>query len=175
MKKIWFILIAAIVVLAASCATPAAASKDPAGAPAAAAVTGGSGGEYTQERADADFERAYDTYRSKIILDGAKKYRVVRGDTLSKIALANYGAPNNYGYFFPLIMMASPEAGVGDPELIEPGMELTIPDLQKNLNNAEARAAIKTFLLDIAKIYDNINKAHSALTRANLVALSNSL
>jgi nucleoid-associated protein YgaU len=129
-------------------------------------------GEYNADRA---LEQAYDAHRANIILDGAKKYTVKSGDTLSKITIANYGSANDYGYFFPLIMMASPEAGVGDPELIEPGMVLTIPDLQKNLDNAEARAAIKAFLLDIAKIYGNINKAHSALTQENLTALSNSL
>jgi hypothetical protein len=40
-----------------------------------------------------------------------------------------------------------------DPDLIRPGMKLTIPDLQKNLNDKDARAELKSFLLDIANVY----------------------
>jgi hypothetical protein len=47
---------------------------------------------------------------------------------------------------------------ISDPDLIEPGMNLTIPDLQKNLSDPGARAKIKDFLNEIAGVYDRKGK-----------------
>jgi hypothetical protein len=109
------------------------------------------GEQFTQTEANEAFEEIYNTFRSSLILEGAKQHLVTKGDTLSAITRNNYGTSN--GYYFPLIMLASSEV-VLDPDLIEPGMLLTIPDLQKNLNNAKARAQIKKFLIRIAGVYD---------------------
>jgi hypothetical protein len=114
-------------------------------------------------------EEIYETYSDDLILEGAKSYTVSRTDTLSRITRANYGGKN--GYFFPIIMLASRET-VTDPDLIEPGMELTIPDLQKNLDDPEARAKIKAFLNEIAGVYD---RKGQPVIRDQLRALASSL
>jgi hypothetical protein len=41
---------------------------------------------------------------------------------------------------------------VADQDIIIPGMVLTIPNLQANLNDARARASMKAFFLEIANI-----------------------
>jgi hypothetical protein len=115
------------------------------------------------------FEMVYDTYRPDLILDDAATYLVVKGDTLSAITKKHYGATN--GYFFPLIMLASSEV-VLDPDLIEPDMTLTIPNLQRNLDDPKAREKIKSFLTDIAGVYEQ--KA-SPITQKRLLELSASL
>jgi hypothetical protein len=91
-------------------------------------------------------ERAND-----LVLDGAETYMVVRRDTLSQIAKVKYGANN--GFYYPLIIMASRDL-VEDQDYIEPGMALTIPNLQANLNDDRARASMKSFFLEIADITD---------------------
>jgi len=48
-------------------------------------------------------------------------------------------------------MMASPDI-VEEQDLIEPGMVLTIPKLQANLNDARARESMKKYFLEIAGI-----------------------
>jgi hypothetical protein len=115
------------------------------------------------------FESVYNTYRSELILDGAETYTVVKGDTLSAITRRHYGAGN--GYFFPLIMLASSDV-VLDPDLLEPGMVLTIPDLQRNLNDAAAREKVKSFLSDIAGVYE---RKEALVTQKRLIELANSL
>jgi LysM repeat protein len=171
MKKLLFGAALAAGLLALSCGSAPASAPAPAPAPEAQAADPN---EYTQAQANTDYVRVYETYRPKIILDGAKKYTVVKGDTLSHIAVANYGRANNYGYFFPLIVMASDEA-VPDPDLIEPGMVLTIPDLQKNLDNPAARQAIKDFLKEVAGSYHKKERATSLMVEEDLIALSDSL
>ena len=106
----------------------------------------------TQEDVNAAFEQVYDKYQSALIMDGAKSYTVVKGDTLSAITRKHY--PNYSGYYFPVIMLASNDV-VLDPDLIEPGMKLIIPDLKVNLDNAAAKAKIKSYLLEIANVYKN--------------------
>jgi hypothetical protein len=117
----------------------------PASAPAAPAP------EEVREDVNTAFERVYDAYREALILDGAQSYTVVRGDYLAAITRKFYSGDN--GYFFPLIMLASSEM-VLDPELIEPGMVLTIPNLQKNLDDPTARMYLKGFLRDMADVYE---------------------
>jgi len=111
----------------------------------------------TQKEADDAFSKIYQQFRGDIILDGAGSYKVVSGDTLSKIARNNYPS----GYWFPLIMLASSDV-VLDPDQIAPDMELTIPDLDKNLNDAKAKGKIKNFLVEIAKVYDRRNRSSDA-------------
>jgi hypothetical protein len=101
------------------------------------------------------FETVYNAYKKDIILEGAASYVVKQGDFLAAITNTAYGSGN--GYYFPLIMLASDDV-VLDPDLIEPGMELTIPDLQRNLNDPTARRQIKAFLNAIADVYDKKDK-----------------
>jgi hypothetical protein len=115
------------------------------------------------------FETVYNTYQNDLILDGATKYVVKKGEILAAITNTAYGRAN--GYFFPLIMLASDDV-VLDPDLIVPGMELTVPDLQRNLNDPTARQRIKSFLLDIAGVYDQ--KAKPDISR-DLRQLANTL
>jgi LysM repeat protein len=135
-------------------------------------------GEVTQQKVDAALEQIYETYRGKLDLSGARDYTVVRGDTLSQITRTFYGSltgvgeagPAN-GFYFPVIMMAS-DGGIVDPDLIEPGMKLKIPDLKKNLDNAGSRKAIKDCLNEVSYVY---NKKNHPETEAGLIKLANSL
>ncbi len=117
-------------------------------------------------------KEVYAKYVDGLILEGATNHIVIRGDTLSRIALASYGRGN--GYFFPIIMMASRDQ-VKNPDLIEPGMDLVIPDLQKNLDDPETRAHIKAFLNDLIRVYGNSNSPYAATMYRNLTDLANSL
>ncbi|GHV71601.1 hypothetical protein AGMMS49928_24140 [Spirochaetia bacterium] len=165
MKKTLFGLLTVSMVLVLACkSAPPAEPEAPPAAPT----------EYTQENANADFEKLYSQYEGKIILEGATPYTVIRGDSLSRIANTYYGSANNYGYFFPLIVMAS-DTPVPDPDMIDIGMQLTVPDLKRNLDNPEARAAIKAFLKDVALIYNRKNNLRSASIELNLIALADSL
>ena len=103
----------------------------------------------TQEEVNDALREVYNEYRSDIILTGAKNHNVTSGDTLSAIARREY----NDGFYFPLIMLASSDV-ILDPDKIAPGMKLTIPDLQRNLNDAKARKSLKEFLGEIAGVYD---------------------
>jgi LysM repeat protein len=114
-------------------------------------------------------EEVYETYSDDLILDGAQSYTVLPGDTLSRITRSYYGREN--GYFFPVIMLASRET-VTDPDLIEPGMVLTIPDLPKNLDSPGARTRMKEFLNEIANAYGSKNQI---TVRDRLRALASSL
>lgn len=84
-----------------------------------------------------------------LILDGAGTYTVVNGDTLSKLSQAKY----KNSFYYPLIMMASKDI-VKDQDFILPGMVLTIPVLQANLNDSRARESMKKFFLEVANITD---------------------
>ena len=103
------------------------------------------------------FRDIYQRYRSDLILTGSSTYTVRAGDTLAAIARANYGD----GFYYPIIMLASSNV-VLDPDRIEPGLQLTIPDLQRNLNNARARASIKSFFMEIATTEENRNRRETA-------------
>jgi len=84
-----------------------------------------------------------------IILDGAQSYTITKNDTLSGISEQFYG--NSLS--FPIIMLGSTGV-INDPDVIEPGDKLTIPNLQRNLNDASAKARIKSFTDEIALIYE---------------------
>jgi phage tail protein X len=104
-----------------------------------------------------------------LILEGARRHRVVWGDTLSSLSKRYYGTAN--GYYFPVIMLASVGV-VSHPDVIIPGMILTIPDLQKNLADPQVRNKIKSYLKDTAAIYE---RKRDTKTRNRLIQLSNSL
>lgn len=142
MRKILFIILAVAMAFFGACTSTGQAG----------AGSGSSADASNQEsEISSEFERIYDEYRGGLILDGAKTYKVVRNDVLNQITRQFYGTNN--GFYFPLIMLASSEVVV-DPEEIEIGMELTIPDLQRNLNDSGARAKLKSFLSDIAEVYN---------------------
>jgi len=135
-------------------------------------------GDVTQEKVNTALGQIYNNYRSKLDLTGAKEYTVVKGDTLSQITRQHYGsltgvgeAGANNGFYFPVVMMAS-DSNIVDPDLIEPGMKLKIPDLKKNLGIPGARKAIKDCLNDVAYVY---NKKGRAAEEAGLIKLAASL
>jgi len=167
MKKLLVILFAAVALIGLSCKS--------------APTTSGAviEGEITQEKINQALEKIYDAYFSKLDLSGAQNYAVVQGDYLVQITQKYYGAltgvgkaGKSNGFYFPILMLASSNAGIVDPDLIQPGMKLTIPDLKKNLANSDARKAIKDCLKDVAYIY---NKKGDRVTEKGLVALSDSL
>jgi hypothetical protein len=141
-----------------SCASTGSAATEP------AAIEETDSGDHNSSLA-----RVYNAYRQDIVLDGATTYKVVKGDTLSAITRKHFGAGN--GYYFPLIMLASSDVVV-DPDLIEPNMELTIPSLQKNLEDPASHKRIKSFLADIADIYD---RKGDIKTRDGLLKLADTL
>ncbi|GHU70333.1 hypothetical protein FACS189450_04600 [Spirochaetia bacterium] len=164
MKKILSVFVMVTALIAVSCqSTGAASAVDP----------------QEQVRINNSFEEVYDEYRDDLILEGAQQYVVKPGDFLSRIARDHFGSVANADYF-PLIMLASPGV-VADPELIEPGDRLTIPDLQRNLNDPTARGEIKKFLKEIAHVYElKIARGERNLQlyegfRDRLTALSDSL
>ena len=94
-----------------------------------------------------------------LVLDGATNYTVVTGDTLAEISASKYGG--NYLYYFPLIRLANANI-VPNPDLIEPGTNLVIPDLKRNLDNVGANALIRADMLAIAGQYENQGKPNAA-------------
>jgi nucleoid-associated protein YgaU len=117
--------------------------------------------------------QTYEKYSGDIILEGAKTHRVGPGEDLSKIARRYYGGVN--GYYFPLILLASRNAA-RDPDVLRPGMALTIPDLKRNLDDPGARQKLKEFLYEIADVYNGrLNTNWGAESRRQLRALAASL
>ena len=104
------------------------------------------------------FKGVYDQYRDSLILDGAKKHIVTKGEWLAHIALEEY----HDGFYYPLIMLASSNV-VLDPDLIRPGMELTVPSLRRNLEDPAARASLHEFLLKIADLEEARNRYDTAV------------
>ena len=136
-------------------------------------------GNVTQEKVNEALGQIYSNYRGKLDMAGASEYVVVRGDTLSQITRRFYGtltdvglAGTTNGFYFPILMISSPECEIVDPDLIEIGMVLRIPDLKKNLANSTARQAIIECLTDVAYIY---NKKGKPDEEEGLLILANSL
>jgi len=169
MKKILVFLFVAVALIGLSCKS----------APVADGVSIEIEGEVTQEKVNEALGKIYSMYYNKLDLSEAQSYTVQKGDTLSQITRNFYGsltdvgvAGTRNGFYFPILMLASSNAGIVDPDLIEPGMKLTIPDLKKNLANSGARKAIKDCLNDVSYVY---NKKGQSATEKGLVALSDSL
>jgi hypothetical protein len=161
MKKTRFILIIPVLVLSCASRKPAVNQPRPAENPPPA-----------KEQA-APPPPAKEPVSGDIILEGAKPYRVIWTDTLSKIACRQYGSQN--GYYFPLIMLASRDV-VRDPDVIVGGTRLTVPDLQRNLNDPGARQRLKMYINEVADLYNNKPRVRwSAETRNRLRALASSL
>jgi len=102
-----------------------------------------------------------------IILDGATNYTVVRGDTLAEITGSKYGKSNMY--FFPLIRLANSSI-IPNPDVIEVGTDLVIPDFQRNRDSVGANIAIREDMLAIAAQYAKEGKPKAAATLRNLAA-----
>ena len=107
----------------------------------------------------------YERFYGDLILDGAGTYTVKSGDTLSQIGRSEY----QNGFYYPIILLASKDTVV-DEDRIRPGMELIIPDLQKNLDNVRSRASIKNFLGEVAKIEDDRQRGSTAQGLRDLAA-----
>jgi hypothetical protein len=136
-------------------------------------------GEVTQEKVDTELKKIYDNYYSSLDMYGCQEYTVVWGDTLSKITRRYYGkladigeAGYKNGFYFPILMMASPDSRIVDPDLIIPGVKLKIIDLERNLANPAAHKAIKDSIKEIAYIYQAKNKPAE---ETGLIKLSDSL
>ena len=99
--------------------------------------------EVTEEH----FREIFNRHSRNLILDGAQEYVVQSGNTLHHIATQFY----QEGYYYPLILLASRDVVV-DPNLIIPGMKLTIPDLQKNLENNASKRSLKRVLSDCSDL-----------------------
>jgi len=166
MKKVLVFLFVAMALIGLSCQSGPTASG--------ASIDG----DVTQEKVNQALEQIYDAYFAKLDLSGAQSYTVEKGDTLTQITRRFYGnladvgkaGPSN-GFYFPVIMLAS-NAAIVDPDLIEPGMKLTIIDLKKNLANPGARKAIKNCVKDVSYVY---NRKGDSATQQGLETLANSL
>lgn len=165
-KTLFMVTLSLLTILALSCASkPAARQPSP--------VT--EEPPPVEEEAPPPVEEAYEVYEEysgDIILEGAKPHRVIWGDTLSKLARRYYGSQN--GYYFPLIMLAS-RSEVYDPDVIIGRTALTVPDLQRNLNDPGARQKLKDYMYEIADVYGRKRTRWSAQTRNRLRALASSL
>ena len=114
-----------------------------------------------------------------IDLTGARRYTVEDGDSLNQIARRFYGgltgvglAGTNNGFYYPVLILASPQNNITDPDFILPGMELNIPDLSRNLANSSSREAIRNYLRQVANIY---NRKGIEIEEEGLLRLANSL
>jgi len=105
-------------------------------------------------------EQYKDLYDANTGLDftGAGTYTVKPGDTLSEISRHAY----NDGFYYPVIMLAS-RGVVINPDKIKPGMELTLPDLERNKVNAVSRKSMKNCLNGFANIEKNKAKPNQGL------------
>jgi hypothetical protein len=113
------------------------------------------------------FEEVYNFYKPEFILEDAQTYQVEEGDTLPAIIRRVYGAGN--GYFFPLIILASNDV-ILDPDLLESGMELKIPNLQENLDDPDTRDALIDLLYDVADVYEKKEAAEVEKNKKQLAA-----
>jgi len=95
---------------------------------------------------DEQYRDLYDA-NTGLDLTGAGTYMVKDGDTLSAISRHAY----DDGFYYPIIMLAS-RGTVMNPDKIRPGMELTIPDLERNKAKAGSRKSMKNCLNGFANI-----------------------
>jgi len=153
MKKVVFCLLLVLIIFVFfACATPppepTATSASTASSVASSAATpAASAPVSTPQQTTNTPTPAPASSNNDIILSGSEIYTVVWGDTLTKIARSKYGN----GFYYPLILMASSSV-VKDQDRIIPGMRITIPKLQANLDDSRARASMKRFFLETASI-----------------------
>jgi len=106
---------------------------------------------------DEQYKNLYDA-NTGLDLTGASTYTVKKGDTLSEISKQAY----NDGFYYPIIMLAS-RGVVINPDKILPGMELTIPDLERNRANPNSRKSMKNCLNGFATIEKNKENPNKGL------------
>ncbi|GBU27789.1 hypothetical protein R84B8_01330 [Treponema sp. R8-4-B8] len=106
---------------------------------------------------DEQYKNLYDA-NTGLDFTGAGTYTVKKGDTLSEISKHAY----NDGYYYPIIMLAS-RGVVINPDKILPGMELTIPDLERNKANPNSRKTMKNCLNGFATIEKNKENPNKGL------------
>ena len=85
-----------------------------------------------------------------------KKYTVVKGDILSRIALKHFGSVD-MAYYFPIIMVMN-EGIIKHPDKIRPGVVLNIPDFQEFMAHPEYRQKAKSQFEQCIKIYKKEKK-----------------
>jgi len=95
---------------------------------------------------DEQYRDLYDA-NTGLDLTGAGVYTVKSGDTLSKISSHAY----NDAFYYPIIMLAS-RGVVINPDKIQPGMKLIIPDIERNKAEAAGRRSMKNCLNGFASI-----------------------
>ena len=98
------------------------------------------------------FDQVYSSHAGNLVMDGAKTYTVKKGDTLTSITKTFYAGDDENGYYFPIIMLASRNV-VSDPELITPGMKLTIPNFEKNIKDKAVAKKMSSFFRDLTGVY----------------------
>ena len=97
--------------------------------------------------------------RGHVVLDNAQFYTVRRGDCLIFIAKRFYGSEK--GNYFPFII-AGTEEKIEDPDEIEVGQKLTIPDLKAAVSTDESKNYVKQTFYDVADKYDAKGKSGMA-------------
>ncbi len=80
-----------------------------------------------------------------------KEYEVVKGDTLSEIALKFYGTREK-AYYFPIIMAVNPGV-IKHPDKIEPKTKLLIPDLELFMQDAPSKDLARPEFENCINIY----------------------
>ena len=85
-----------------------------------------------------------------------KKYTVVKGDILSRIALKHFGSVD-MAYYFPIIMVMN-EGIIKHPDKIRPGVVLNIPDFQEFMAHPEYRQKAKSQFEQCIKMYKKEKK-----------------
>jgi LysM repeat protein len=103
-----------------------------------------------------EYHDAYLRHHNDIILNQSQSYTVQKDETLVIIARRFY----KDGSIYPLIFGASDE--VADPDRIEVGTVLTIPDLELNWNDAKAKKSIDELILEIAEIEEHRGRKETA-------------
>ena len=131
-------------------------------------------GAKKQAEFNKSLDKVYGTYANDLVLDGAEYYEVKSGDTLTAITKKFYVGKDENGYYFPLIMLASRDV-VKDPELIEPGMKLTIPNFDANINDKEVAKKLSPYFKELAEVYKQKDTQAAADILPHLIEISETL
>lgn len=131
-------------------------------------------GAARQAAINQSFDKVYGAHASSLNLDGAKTYTVKKGDTLTSITKKFYAGKDENGYYFPLIMLASRNV-VSDPELITPGMKLTIPDFDKNISDKANGKKFSSYFRDLSGVYKQKDTPAAADILPHLIEIADEL
>lgn len=131
-------------------------------------------GAARQAAINQSFDKVYGAHASSLNLDGAKTYTVKKGDTLTSITKKFYAGKDENGYYFPLIMLASRNV-VSDPELITPGMKLTIPDFDKNISDKANAKKFSAYFRDLSGVYKQKDTPAAADILPHLIEIADEL